>query len=729
MIVKRVYPIAKLKCASCANSVEKLLNKTQGIHKTEVNYANKKVTIEFDEETISEQKIKKIVKNAGFDIEINAMTSQEIQFQEQLYIKQLTRTFVGCLLVSIPVFVISMFHLHFENHSYVQGILTTFVLFFFGREFFMGAYRQLCLKSANMDTLVALSTAVAYGYSWSNIFFEDFWRQKGIEPYLYFEASVMIVTFVLLGKLLEEKAKGKTSDAIRKLMSLRPTSVVVQRGNDWEEILINQVMKGDVVLVKPGQKIAVDGVVIQGESYVDESMITGEPLPVSKIKDNEVFSGTINQLGSLLVRANKVGKETLLAQIIHAVEQAQASKAPIQKIVDKVSGIFVPIIILIAIISFILWNIFHGQGFVLGLQAFVTTLVIACPCALGLATPTAIMVAIGKGAEKGILIKNAESLQLAGQIQAVVLDKTGTITLGKPLVVNDVWKDKDTYLPILYSLEYHSEHPLAQAIVKHWEHVSKMEISDFQSFAGKGVQAKVNNELYRVGSLSWITSFGISISTEYQQIISDWQVQGSLVIMATSDDIVAIISISDAIKDTSSWAIQQLQKLGIEVHMLTGDQPKTALHIAQKVGISSVHSQMTPSDKQNFIKKIQSKGQVVAMVGDGINDTQALAQADVSIAMGRGSDIAIDVAHITLISSDLLKIPQAIRLSQMTLMTIKQNLFWAFIYNIIGIPIAAGALYAWGILLNPMIAAMAMTFSSVSVVVNSLLLKYKKIEH
>lgn len=582
-----------------------------------------------------------------------------------------------------------------------------------------------------MDTLVALSTGIAYIFSVFNMLFMDFWHQRGLHAHVYFEAAAVVIAFILLGKLLEEKAKGNTSTAIKKLMGLQPKTVMViaQDGTE-KETAIEDVNVDDIILVKPGEKIAVDGMVTSGNSYVDESMLSGEPVPVLKQENEKVFAGTINQKGSFQFKAVKVGKETMLAQIIKMVQDAQGSKAPVQKLVDKIAGIFVPVVIGIAILTFVLWIILGGEnGLVQGLLAAVTVLVIACPCALGLATPTAIMVGVGKGAENGILIKDAESLELAKKVNAIVLDKTGTITQGRPEVTSIQWlNNDDTTKAILLSIEKQSEHPLAEAVVKHLDGVATTALSNFDSITGKGAKANHNNETYFVGNKKLLAENNISIAEQLQNQADEWGKQSKTVIwFANSAQALSVIAISDKIKETSVQAIKEMQEMGIELYMLTGDNEATAKAIAEQTGILHYKAEVLPQHKADFVKELQSKGKVVAMVGDGINDSTALATADVSIAMGKGSDIAMDVAKMTIISSDLTKIPQAIRLSKQTVATIKQNLFWAFIYNLIGIPLAAGILYPInGFLLNPMIAGAAMALSSVSVVSNSLRLKWKK---
>ncbi|HCR77491.1 MAG TPA: heavy metal translocating P-type ATPase, partial [Chryseobacterium sp.] len=610
-------------------------------------------------------------------------------------------------------------------------LFSTPVLVWLGKDFFINAWKQAKHRSANMDTLVALSTGIAYLFSVFNMLFADFWHQRGLHSHVYFEAAAVIIAFILLGKLLEERAKGNTSSAIKKLMGLQPKTVIVIEADGTErQKAIEDVSAGDIILVKPGEKIAVDGMVTSGNSYVDESMLSGEPVPVLKKENEKVFAGTINQKGSFQFKAVKVGKETMLAHIIKMVQDAQGSKAPVQKLVDKIAGIFVPVVMGIAILTFILWLVLGGEnGVVQGLLAAVTVLVIACPCALGLATPTAIMVGVGKGAENGILIKDAESLELAKKINAIVLDKTGTITEGRPQVTDIAWLNNDDMTKnILLSIEKQSEHPLAEAVVKHLNGAGNATLSLFDSITGKGAKADHNNETYYVGNKKLLAENNIAIADELQNKAEEWGKQSQTVIwFANGKQALSVIAISDKIKETSVQAIREMQDMGIDLYMLTGDNEATAKAIAAHTGIKHYRAEVLPQHKADFVKELQSKGKIVAMVGDGINDSTALATADVSIAMGKGSDIAMEVAKMTIISSDLTKIPQAIRLSKQTVATIKQNLFWAFIYNLIGIPVAAGILYPInGFLLNPMIAGAAMALSSVSVVSNSLRLKWKK---
>ncbi|HRF15719.1 MAG TPA: copper-translocating P-type ATPase, partial [Bacteroidia bacterium] len=627
--------------------------------------------------------------------------------------------------------VIGMFFMDLSYANEIMWLFSTPVVLWFGKDFFINAWKQAKHRSANMDTLVALSTGIAYLFSVFNMLFPQFWHQRGLHAHVYFEAAAVIVVFILLGKMLEEKAKGKTSSAIKKLMGLQPkTVIVIQSDGTEKQTFVEDVTVDDIILVKPGEKIAVDGTLIKGSSYVDESMLTGEPVPVLKNINDKVYAGTINQKGSFQFKALKIGKETMLAHIIKTVQDAQGSKAPVQKLVDKIAGIFVPIVIGIAVLTFVLWQIFGvDNGMVQGLLAAITVLVIACPCALGLATPTAIMVGVGKAAENGILIKDAESLELAKKVTAVVLDKTGTITEGKAVVTDVYWhNDNSNTASVLYSIEKKSEHPLADAVVKNFSKTEVVELSSFESVTGKGVRATYLGENYFVGNMTFIKEQNISIDDMLLEKATAWTKEAKTVIWFTdSEQVLSIIAISDTIKTTSLSAIQQLHQMGIEVYMLTGDNESTAKAIAEKTGIDKFQANMLPQDKAAFIKELQQQGKIVAMAGDGINDSTALATADVSIAMGKGSDIAMDVAKMTIVSSDLNKIPMAIRMSKQTVATIKQNLFWAFIYNVIGIPIAAGILYPVnGFLLNPMIAGAAMAMSSVSVVSNSLRLKLNK---
>lgn len=732
--VKKSFPVLNLNCASCAMSVQTVLQNQRGVINASVNYANATLQIEFILTAITLQQLKAAVQSIGYDLMIDeteaAKESLEELHKEKFRI--LKNKTIASVVLSVPMVIISMFFMNMPYADYILWALATPVVVVFGRQFFVNAFKQAKHRSANMDTLVALSTGVAYLFSVFNTFFPQYSINKGLQAHVYFEASAVVIAFILLGKVLEENAKGNTSSAIKKLIGLQPKTVtVVHEGGHQMEMPIASVKVNDILLVKPGEKIAVDGIVISGSSFVDESIISGEPIPVEKELDNKVFAGAINQKGSFQFRADKVGGDTLLAQIIKMVQDAQGSKAPVQKLVDKVAGIFVPIVMGIAALSLLAWIILGGEnGFTQGLIAMVTVLVIACPCALGLATPTAIMVGVGKGAEYGILIKDAESLELSKKINAIILDKTGTITEGKPEVSDILWfKNDATQSTVLASIEKQSEHPLAEAIVKNLSVKNYLPIHHFESITGFGAKAFVNDQLFYTGNLKLLQSNNINVDESLLTIANNWLIEAKTVIyFADEKNALAVIAITDKIKSTSIDAVRQLQEANIEVYMLTGDNESTAKVIAQQIGIKHFKAEVLPADKAAFVKELQEQGKIVAMVGDGINDSNALAQADVSIAMGKGSDIAMDVAKMTIISSDLSKILQAIRLSKLTVATIKQNLFWAFIYNVIGIPIAAGILYPVnGFLLNPMIAGAAMALSSVSVVSNSLRLKLQSL--
>ena len=731
--VTQTFPVLGMTCASCASSAESIVTHQEGVVNASVNYATGNLTVEFLSNVTNTEKLRKAVQGVGYDLLIEDESKQQESLESihKKKFKQLKNKTLWAVILSLPVVVIGMFFMDMPYGNEIMWAFSTPVVLWLGRDFFVNALKQAKHRKANMDTLVALSTGIAYVFSVFNMLFADFWHQRGLHAHVYFEAAAVIIAFILLGKLLEEKAKGNTSSAIKKLMGLQPkTVIVIQADGTEKQTPIEEVIEGDVILVKPGEKIAVDGMVISGSSYVDESMLSGEPVPVLKNENEKVFAGTINQKGSFQFKAVKVGKETMLAQIIKMVQDAQGSKAPVQKLVDKIAGIFVPVVMGIALLTFIIWMIFGGDNAIVqGLLAAVTVLVIACPCALGLATPTAIMVGVGKGAEQGILIKDAERLELAKKIDAIILDKTGTITEGRPQVTDIQWlKNDDSKKDILLSIEKQSEHPLAEAVVKYLDGVNPTTLSNFDSITGKGAKADYNNETYFVGNKKLLFENNIAIPEELQQQADEWSKLSKTVIwFSDSKQALSVVAISDKIKETSAQAIKEMQDMGIDLYMLTGDNEATAKAIAEQTGIKHYKAEVLPQHKADFVKELQEQGKTVAMVGDGINDSTALATADVSIAMGKGSDIAMDVAKMTIISSDLSKISQAIKLSKQTVATIKQNLFWAFIYNLIGIPIAAGILYPInGFLLNPMIAGAAMAMSSVSVVTNSLRLKWKK---
>ena len=632
--------------------------------------------------------------------------------------------------LSLPVAVIGMFFMDIPLANPIMWLLATPVLGWCGRSFFVNAWRQLRHRTVTMDTLVALSTGIAYLFSLFNMLWPEFWLARGIQPHVYFEASSVIIAFILLGRLLEARAKENTTTAIRKLMGLQPRTVTLVVNGERREVPIEQVRPGNAVLVRPGERIAVDGRIADGASYVDESMLTGEPVAVRKEPGAKVFAGTINQKGSFTFRAEKVGTDTLLARIIRMVQEAQGSKAPVQQRVDRTAAVFVPVIISVALLAFVLWLLLDpADGLTHGMLALVTVLIIACPCALGLATPTAITVGIGKAAEEGILIRDAESLEAARRIDTVVLDKTGTLTEGRPEVTDEAWLGGDrTPAAVLAALERLSEHPLAEAVVAHLKEAAPVSVTGFESLTGRGVRGIANGTAYLAGSETLLREQGRQIDPELARQAARWLDEAKTVIwLADERQALGVLAVADTIRESAPQAVRRLHEAGITVWMVTGDNENTARAIAARAGIEHWKSGVLPDGKCAFIRSLQEQGHRVAMTGDGINDSAALAQADLSIAMGGGSDIAIDVAQMTIVSSDLNRIPDAIALSVRTVRTIRQNLFWAFIYNLIGVPIAAGVLYpVCGFLLNPMIAGAAMAFSSVSVVTNSLRLKWRK---
>jgi len=735
--IRESFPVLEMTCAACAISVESMLTSVKGVSEAGVNFANQTAWVQYDPLTVTPQILQNTVRTIGYDLLIEKKNQEELKEQAQVKLyNEIKKRTIWAVILSSPVVFIAMFFMHVPYANWIMLVLATPVVLYFGRNFFINAWKQAKHKKANMDTLVALSTGVAWLFSVFNTVYPEFWHQRGLHANVYFEAAAVVIAFISLGKLLEEKAKSNTTSSLKKLIGLQPKTVVlVDAAGAVHEIPIDQVKVNDIVLVKPGAKIPVDGRVINGESFVDESMITGEPIPVIKQMDDLVFAGTINQKGSFQFKAVKVGSDTMLSHIIKMVQEAQGSKAPVQKLVDKIAGIFVPVVIAIAILTFILWMILGGENALThGLLSAVTVLIIACPCALGLATPTAIMVGIGKGAENNILIKDAESLELAHKVNAVILDKTGTITEGKPVVTELIWNHNEKpaiHKSILLSLEQQSEHPLAEAVVNHLkqEGIGNIQLSSFNSITGKGITGVLEGITYLVGNKQLMDENKVFIDPSFTAKADLLQHEARTIIyFADNKKALAIIAIADKIKATSKQAIESLQRNGIEVYMLTGDNEQTAAAVARQVGIKLYRAEVMPSYKAGFVKQLQQAGKTVAMVGDGINDSQALAQANVSIAMGKGADIAMDVAKMTLITSDLNSIPKALQLSRKTVTTIKQNLFWAFIYNIIGIPLAAGILYPInGFLLDPMIAGAAMALSSVSVVSNSLLLKMARL--
>ena len=729
----KVLPVLEMSCAVCAGNVESTVQALSGVEKASVNFAAGTLTVTYNPSVITLEVMQAAVQAAGYDLIVEAEDPVAMQEEKaRMHYKILRRNTRGAWTLSIPLALLGMVFMHVPFGNWIMMVLALAIMIFFGRSFYVNGVRHALKGKANMDTLVALSTSIAFLFSLFNTLCPGFWLGKGLEPHVYYEASGVIIAFVLLGKLMEERAKNSTSSAIKGLMGLQPKTARLVTDGREEEVPISNLQVGNVVSVRPGEKIPVDGTLLQGSSSVDESMLSGEPIPVEKNAGDRVLAGTINQKGAFTMEATSVGGTTVLAQIVQMVQSAQGSKAPVQRIVDKISGIFVPVVVLLSFLTFVCWLVIGGESyFSYALLSAVSVLVIACPCALGLATPTALMVGMGKGAEQHILIKDAFALENLCKVNTVVLDKTGTLTEGVPVVTDSYWISDDNirYLDVLYTAEQKSEHPLASAILCWLEEsgAKVCEAENFESLTGRGVRIQVEGVTYWVGSQGLLDIFQAGIPEKVRKQIGQWQEDGqSVVFYGQETRLLAVLAISDRIKPTSAEAVKELKKQGIEVHLLTGDGVRTAERVAATLDIGYYKAEVMPNDKEEYIISLQQQGKKVAMVGDGINDSQALARADVSIAMGKGTDIAMDVAMVTLMTSDLLLLPKAFQLSKQTVKLIHQNLFWAFIYNLIGIPIAAGILFPLnGLLLNPMLASAAMAFSSVSVVLNSLSLGRK----
>lgn len=726
---KRNFPVQGMGCAACVARVESALKNAKGVSGASVSLASNSALVEYDSSVTTPGELRKAVQDAGYDMLVDGSDDEaDIEAEAaraEAYNRLRTDTFIALGLAAL-VMVIGMGFRDFPGKGFLLWALATPVVAWCGRRFFKAGFSAVRHGAANMDTLVALSVSISYLFSVFNLLFPGVWTSRGLQPHLYFESSTMIVAFILLGRLLEERAKHSTTAAIRGLMGLQAQAVPVR--------------VGEVLPVKPGERISVDGVVLDGGSYVDESMLTGEPVPVVKMAGDKVFAGTLNQKGFLNVKAEKVGQDTFLSSIIRMVRDAQGSKAPIQHLVDKIAAVFVPVIIGISVITLLAWIVFSPEdGVTLGLLSMVAVLVIACPCSLGLATPTAIIAGIGNGASQGILIKDAESLQSARRIGAVVMDKTGTLTEGKPSVVESAWdpaiaQEEDPQQAglrdVLYSLEKMSDHPLAEAVCESLRGCEQLQVTDFEAILGKGIHGKVEGEHYYVGNLELLKeALSGGIPAETSPLVADsihtWMDAGyTVTLLFDRKKVYAVLALSDELRDSAVQAVRVLQDSGLEVHMLTGDNEAAAGRIARETGIGHVHANVLPQDKARYVAHLQAAGKKVAMVGDGINDSAALAQADLGIAMGGGSDIAMNTAQVTIVSGDLGKIRQLIRLSRRTVRIIRENLFWAFFYNLAAVPIAAGVLYPFtGWLLNPMIAAACMALSSICVVTNSLRLR------
>ena len=747
----KTYKIKGMHCASCASIIERTIKKIDGVENISVNNGTENAKISFDESKTNPEFFNKKLEPLGYSLMVPKANEGNNKLKE---IADMRRQIISVIpLAIISIFIMSwdilaqlkivseMSNVWYEFFHHLLPIFATYTLFVIGKPYILGMYRFFRYGKANMDTLIGIGTVSAFLYSFAITAFEDVLKPFINVEHSYYDVTIIVITFIALGKYLEARSKIKTGDAIEKLLNLQAKTALVSREGKEIEISVNDVVHGDFVIVKPGEKIPVDGVITEGTSFVDESMVTGEPMPAQKKVGSSVVAGTINTTGSFVFKATKVGSETLLAHIIAMVEEAQGSKAPIQALADKISSVFVPVVLVIAFLALGGWlllgsgSLGFSQALSFGLVSFVSILVIACPCALGLATPTAIIVGVGKGAREGILIKDAATLEKLHKVDTVIVDKTGTITIGKPTLVDiqNFSNLKDNGLiSILASLEKKSEHPIAQAIVKYAEEKSiKIEsVSDFEAIAGKGLKGSINGNQYYVGNIELMKDLNISFDVSK---IEEFTAQGKTpVILAIKEkdigSVLGFVMVSDEIKPESKKAVSDLHNLGIKVVMLTGDDERAAKYMAMLVGIDEVVAHVLPQDKLQKVKEFQSQGRIVAMAGDGVNDAPALAQADVGIAMSTGTDVAIESAGITLLGGDISKLVKAIKLSKITMRGIKQNLFWAFIYNIVGIPLAAGVFYPiFGWLLSPVFAGFAMAMSSVSVVGNSLRIKSKKL--
>jgi Cu+-exporting ATPase len=732
------FHVSGMHCASCAVNIQRKLRKLPGVQTATVNYGNAQATVSMDPHHVHQEAIARTVQSLGYHAHFGADESSDLAEQERATEQQsLTRKLIVSVLCSIPLFLGMMPGMPaiFRN-PWVMWLLATPVQFWAGWQFYQSTWSALRNWSANMDTLVVMGTSVAYGYSVFGVLFSGWMKTMGLPDHLYFEAATGIITFIVLGKLLESKAKGQTVAAIKSL--LKPQTAHVWHEERWHDMPVSAVAVGDRVLVKPGEKIPVDGQVVAGDSAVDESMVTGESVPVSKKIGDRVIGATINANGTLTMTAQKVGADTVLSNIIRLVKAAQGSRPPIQELVDTVAGYFVPVVIGLALLTFAVWAILGPQPrLLMAMISMINVLIIACPCALGLATPTSLTVGIGKAAKHGIFITDAQSLEIATKVKALVFDKTGTLTMGKPVVQQATIfaADRRTTLLMMRTIEEHSHHPLAQAIVNYidQQHLaplsSVLQLDQFQNVSGQGVQARVNDQLVMVGTVDFLATAKIKLSSDQQQILQQWQQQAqTIAIVAIDKKVVAMLGIADTVKANAAATVAALQHMGITPIMVTGDQAAAASHIAQQVGITKVYAGVQPAAKAQLIQELRQQYKVVGMAGDGINDAPALAAADLSIAMGEGTDVAMATAGITLLHSDLGLVLPALQLARATMRNIQQNLFWAFAYNLVLIPVAMGALYpAFGIVLNPIMAGGAMAFSSVTVVLNALRLNTVKI--
>jgi Cu2+-exporting ATPase len=733
---KALYKVEGMSCAACAGSVESILSSLEGVEDVNLNFATAEVHVGYDDDRVQPTDMKVALKAEGFDLNVEQMqVDPEMESnKEKKNLARARERALWSMALTLPIVIISMIFPNLLNANWILLFLTLPVIGWFGRHFFSRAWKRAKHGGANMDTLVAIGTGSAFLFSAFNTFFPQFLIENNIVPHVYYEAAAVIISLILLGRYFEEKAKFSTSGSLRALMGLRvKTARVIHEGIE-RDVPVKSLVEGDELVIRPGEKIPVDGTLLGGKSWVDESMVTGEPMPVEKLPGDKLIGATVNQQGSFTMRAEKLGEKMMLNQIIKLVKEAQGSKAPVQKLADKIASVFVPVVIAIAITSALIWYFFMpAGGFSFAFVTFVTVLIIACPCALGLATPTALMVGIGKGAEMGVLVKNAESLEMSKKLDAIVLDKTGTLTSGKPTVVKEIVQagvSPDEHYPVIHAAEKLSGHPVGDAIHE-WliqEEDNDIKIEGFENYPGKGVEVMLADKQYLMGNEKLMQEFNVPLSPAIKDKIKQSKYGvGTIVHVAVDNKLLTTFMVMDEVKENAASTVSELQQMGLEIHLLSGDNENSVKQVAGATGIKHMKSNVMPAEKLAYIRELQSTGKLVGMVGDGINDSPALAAADIGIAIGTGTDVAMQSAQVTLVKGDISKILSTLKLSRETVKTIKQNLFWAFIYNVIGIPVAAGILYPFtGFLLNPMIAGAAMAFSSVSVVMNSLRLKHTR---
>ncbi len=736
-LINRTFPVLNIHSSSCARHVKHAIIDLPGVAKVEVNLSSNTVVVKYDSTKLAVGEIRAAVLSAGYDIIID--DENQIEFLENEYLKKsrrLRKEVIGAWVFALPMLLLSVQTLNIPYANYIRMIIALAVMVMYGRVFYVNTWRFARKKHFTMDALVALSTTAAFLFSAFNTIFPDFWLSKGLQPYMYYEATVVTIALVLTGKMMTAKSTGNSNIAIRNLMGLRPKLAFIMQGEEEIQVPIKELVVGNKVVVRSGEKIPIDGIVVEGNSYVDESMITGEPLPVEKEVGSQITAGTINQHKKLIIEAQKVGEDTFLAQIIRMVQEAQAMKTPAVKIVDKVSAFFMPFFIIVAIVSLVLWcTVADTQPRIwFGIYSFISILIIACPCAIGFAAPAALIIGVNKAHFNDTLVKDAKALEQLHSIDTIVLDKTGTITEGTTTVIGWLWAvpQKDIYKRIMLAAEERADHPLSNAIVEELsikEQIEPIQLDSFEAKIGGGIEVVYEGEVYWIGGKRLMKEYDVEVKAPLTEMLEQYEEKGNgIVYFGQQDKLLAIAAVADQVKATSYGAIRELKRMGKNVIMLTGDSERAAKAVAKRLDINTYKAEVLPNEKEDFIRDLQRKGKKVAMVGDGINDSQALACADVSIAMGKGTDIAMNVAMITLMTSDLLLLPKIIKLSKRTVRNIRQNLFWAYVFYILALPIAAGLFAFQGNMLTPLIVSIVMILSTVAVVINSIFLDNRKIK-